>query len=453
MRVEKLPNDEVTALSEAINQGVEELNKVKGVEDVGVRRKPRLLPVFPAYGDSGSDPTALEWAKTTYTALLGTAVEFPACVRCFRDTNDKLKRIKHEAEEEQIAYDRALQALRDGQEDGGVPGVGSRVGSSDEPNVWGTLYDEQKYQELVQEEEQLKALLAERQAELAIVKQQRVEAATQRNRLEDLKRRAWAQLHAEEWQGQEWDDEMQSVLTRRDRYETVLRRMKRFNVCNDAFFLWHDGPFATINGFRLGRLPTQPVEWSEISAALGQATLLLSSIARKAEFRFSTCTLSPLGSFSKISTTGGTVYPLHSDGSFLRRRNFERGVQCFLGCVGEMGAFVERHDPTVQLPFRIQDGKIGDIPLVLGNDERWTRALKFMLIDLKWMLAWTAKHSDANRNRADADAARAAMQQQQARAAQRAAAAVAAAAVVENGAAGGGGGAGGSSYDKGVTVV
>jgi beclin 1 len=42
------------------------------------------------------------------------------------------------------------------------------------------------------------------------------------------------------------------------------------NVANDAFHIWHAGPFGTINGFRLGRLSVEQVEWHEINAALGQ---------------------------------------------------------------------------------------------------------------------------------------------------------------------------------------
>jgi beclin 1 len=45
------------------------------------------------------------------------------------------------------------------------------------------------------------------------------------------------------------------------------------NVANDAFHIWHSGPFGTINGFRLGRLSVEQVEWNEINAALGQVTI------------------------------------------------------------------------------------------------------------------------------------------------------------------------------------
>jgi hypothetical protein len=53
------------------------------------------------------------------------------------------------------------------------------------------------------------------------------------------------------------------------------------------FRIWHDGPFGTISGFRLGRTPECPVEWDEINAAWGQAVLLLHTMAQQAKLNFS----------------------------------------------------------------------------------------------------------------------------------------------------------------------
>lgn len=81
-----------------------------------------------------------------------------------------------------------------------------------------------------------------------------------------------------------------------------LERLKRTNIHNDAFHIWHDGPFGTINGLRLGRLPGHPVciiftclciyivdiqvEWMEINAAWGQAALLLKILADTIQLDF-----------------------------------------------------------------------------------------------------------------------------------------------------------------------
>lgn len=59
------------------------------------------------------------------------------------------------------------------------------------------------------------------------------------------------------------------------------------NVLNDTFRIWHDGPFGTISGFRLGRTPEHPVDWNEINAAWGQAVLLLHTMAQQCKLNFS----------------------------------------------------------------------------------------------------------------------------------------------------------------------
>lgn len=58
-------------------------------------------------------------------------------------------------------------------------------------------------------------------------------------------------------------------------------------MLNDTFRIWHDGPFGTISGFRLGRTPEHPVDWNEINAAWGQAVLLLHTMAQQCKLNFS----------------------------------------------------------------------------------------------------------------------------------------------------------------------
>jgi beclin 1 len=66
-------------------------------------------------------------------------------------------------------------------------------------------------------------------------------------------------------------------MGRRQAHE--LERLRCTNVYNDAFHIWYNGPFGTISGFRLGR-HAQEVEWTELNAAWGQATLLLHTMAQ-----------------------------------------------------------------------------------------------------------------------------------------------------------------------------
>lgn len=82
--------------------------------------------------------------------------------------------------------------------------------------------------------------------------------------------------------------------------QTQLEKLKKTNVFNATFHIWHSGHFGTINNFRLGRLPSAPVDWSEINAAWGQTALLLTALARKMNLTFQRFRLVPYGNHSYI---------------------------------------------------------------------------------------------------------------------------------------------------------
>lgn len=88
-----------------------------------------------------------------------------------------------------------------------------------------------------------------------------------------------------------------------------LDRLKKTNVFNTTFHIWHKGHFGTINNFRLGRLPSAPVDWSEINAAWGQTTLLLVALARKSNLTFQRYRLVPYGSHSYIKVNRLLIPP------------------------------------------------------------------------------------------------------------------------------------------------
>jgi beclin 1 len=92
-----------------------------------------------------------------------------------------------------------------------------------------------------------------------------------------------------------------STVTRQYRLACKqLDKLKKTNVFNDVFHIWHDGHFGTINNFRLGRLPSVPVQWDEINAAWGQTVLLLHTMALRLGFKFDRYRLVPYGSQSKL---------------------------------------------------------------------------------------------------------------------------------------------------------
>lgn len=80
-------------------------------------------------------------------------------------------------------------------------------------------------------------------------------------------------------------------------------KLEKTNVFNVTFHIWHHGHFGTINNFKLGRLPSSPVDWSEINAAWGQSALLLTALARKVNLTFDKYRLVPFGNHSYIEVS------------------------------------------------------------------------------------------------------------------------------------------------------
>lgn len=200
-------------------------------------------------------------------------------------------------------------------------------------------------------------------------------------------------------------DRIESMEEESVRVSVKLKKYMQMNAINDSFYIWYSGPFGTINNFRVGDLKStiKPIDWTEINAGLGQAVLALSIIAAKAGFDFKKYILSPMGSFSKVFKADDrrNALSLFVDGQLFYQRNFNAALTGFLTCVQELGDFIRSKDPTRALPYaiNINEGKIFDQSFALGSDEEmWTRALKFLLTDIKWIIAWATKHCNTASN-------------------------------------------------------
>ena len=139
-------------------------------------------------------------------------------------------------------------------------------------------------------------------------------------------------------------------------------------VVADVFQIDIEGPIGTINALRLGRLPGVAVEWTELNAALGQAVLLVHTLARlHLPDGFTGHVLVPHGSFCRVYACKepAKVYELFGSGRFgsglFGGGRFERGQAMFLACVNELCAYVSsrvsRRDDrqTVQPPCAVTD--------------------------------------------------------------------------------------------------
>lgn len=210
-------------------------------------------------------------------------------------------------------------------------------------------------------------------------------------------------------------EERQSSLDNQLKYyKAHFNRLRSTNVLNAAFYIWHSGAFGTINFFRLGYLPDNPVEWDEINAGLGQVTLLLNSLALKMKLDFKRFKLIPYGNYSYIqvidnvssmSVKKGDKLHLYGSGGFKYYfdwdKKFDYGLWAFLDCLQQLEDKIKLIDNSFSLPYIINGSKLVDkktqssfsIMCHFNSPQEWTKALKYMLTNLKWSLAWVASQS------------------------------------------------------------
>mmetsp|Transcript_120593 Transcript_120593/g.257535 ORF Transcript_120593/g.257535 Transcript_120593/m.257535 type:complete len:411 (+) Transcript_120593:53-1285(+) len=261
----------------------------------------------------------------------------------------------------------------------------------------------------------LEAEIAEMEAEERCLLQELEACGRQEAELEEeleRQRRQEDQLRREEeefWLGvaeyqldlEEREEESAATAGAIQYATSELNRLKRTNVLNDMFHISQEGQFGTINNFRIGRLPDQLVPWEEINAAWGQACLLLDALVKKCGLRMEQYRLLPRGSYSAIQA-GGDVLELYSTEGGLTRffldRRFDLAMSAFLACLKEVTRYLQR-DPSMRLPFKIEGDKVGgfSVRVQFNQDERWTKALKFTLTDLKWIIAFVESRDFTDR--------------------------------------------------------
>ncbi|KAH9523274.1 Beclin-1 [Bulinus truncatus] len=159
----------------------------------------------------------------------------------------------------------------------------------------------------------------------------------------------------------ELEDEQKSVDNQLKYAQAQLDRLKKTNVFNATFHIWHDGEFGTINDFRLGRLPGTVVEWTEINTAWGQVVLLLGSLANKIGLKFKKYRPVPYGNHSYIEVLDEKKeLPLYGSGGirFLWDTKFDSAMVAFLECLQQFRDEVEKEDSSFNLPYKMSKGKI-----------------------------------------------------------------------------------------------
>lgn len=254
-------------------------------------------------------------------------------------------------------------------------------------------------EELRREESSLVNELNRLQADLQSVEEKLSKEKEREKQLEKEEKLYWDAFNEHQKQvldlrDQSFGTDLQLQYTR-----DQLSKLKRKSVLNTAFYISHNGHFATINGLRLGKLPSVPVEWSEINAAWGQTTLLLSTLANLCGLSFARYKLIPYGSQSFVQDMEGKKkqLPLHTGARLFSDARYDMAMVAFLDCLDQFKCHVESSSKSkFVLPYQIDRDRIGDgqefysIKIQFNTEERWTKALKFVLTDIRWGMTWVS---------------------------------------------------------------
>lgn len=311
-------------------------------------------------------------------------IDHPLCEECTDNLLDQLDNQLKITEDECKDYREFLENLDSihTEEDGSNLDVELQQLQAEEQSL------RQQLQNLETEQEHTEALL-EKEREIS-------------QKLQDEEDKYWKEYNEYKRQVQELEDEQRSVDNQLKYAQTQLDKLKKTNVFNTTFHIWHSGHFGTINNFRLGRLPSVPVDWNEINAAWGQTVLLLNSLAKKMNLTFQRYRLVPFGNHSYIESLSdkSKELPLYGSGGFrfFWDTKFDQAMVAFLDCLQQFKEEVEKGDTGFCLPYKMEKGKIEDsstgtsysIKIQFNSEEQWTKALKYMLTNLKWGLAWVS---------------------------------------------------------------
>ena len=169
--------------------------------------------------------------------------------------------------------------------------------------------------EVVQFEESkaaLEAQGAELSAELLRLNREKAAVAKETADLETVERRYWRDFNHFQIQLRNCYDEREKLRRGIEVERAVGGRLASTDIFGDCFHIEPRNAtthFGTINGFRMGTLPQERVEWNEINAGWGQAALLLSTMAKKCQYTFTTYEVVPKGDKSDCRKQLSSLQP------------------------------------------------------------------------------------------------------------------------------------------------
>ncbi|KAF3806770.1 Beclin-1-like protein B, partial [Colletotrichum gloeosporioides] len=340
-------------------------------------------------------------------------IDHPVCVECTDMLVEGLQKKLEGAARERDAYVGFLKQVQ-----------------SDQPSEEEVKAQEEALKQAKQAESEAMAELLRLEKEKAAVDAEIVALEEEAQQLDREEEQFWRERNTFAMKLADFQNERDSINSKFDNDAQLLEKLQRSNVYNDTFCISHDGTFATINGLRLGRTSSKPVDWPEINAAWGHALLLLVTVADKLGYKFDGFEPQPMGSTSKIvryelpspaaSRLGSHrnapppapkkhVLELFSAGDLplgltFMHRKFDNAMVAFLELVRQLGAFVHRQTAAdghpLSLPYKIEGDKIMDVSIKLGmtQDDGWTKACKLTLTCCKFLLAHASNVNTTARN-------------------------------------------------------
>uniref|UniRef100_A0A0D9V467 Beclin 1 protein n=1 Tax=Leersia perrieri TaxID=77586 RepID=A0A0D9V467_9ORYZ len=327
-----------------------------------------------------SNVTVLQRAFEIATSQ--TQVEQPMCLDCMRLLSDKMDKEIEDVNTDIKAYEACLQRLE-----------------QESYNVLSDAGFQKEKQKIEEEEKKLKTAIEEAEKQYSEISSEMKNLELKAKEFEELEERYWHEFNSFQFQLTSHQEERDAVLAKIEVSQAHLELLKRTNVLNDAFYISHDGVIGTINNFRLGRLPNVQVEWDEINAAWGQSALLLHTMAQyftpKFQYRIK---IHPMGSYPRVTDINNNTYELFGPVNLFWSTRFDKAMGWFLTCLQDFAEFAisldkENNVPpekSLRLPYKIDGDKVGShtISVSFNKDENWTKALKYTLCNLKWVLYW-----------------------------------------------------------------
>ncbi|KAI3435500.1 hypothetical protein D9Q98_001566 [Chlorella vulgaris] len=319
-------------------------------------------------------------ARVFEAASEEVGVELPLCSECAGEVHRELEAQLGELQQEVAAYEAALVRL---QAEGVQP---MREPAFQEAAA-------QAQGQVQAERERLAA--AERELAGAQAQLRGVEAEA--CALDGVEQRYWHTFNDFQLRLGDHLGDRDALQHRLEASSGALCMLRRTSVYNDLFRIWFHGACGTISGLRLGRTAQQAVEWDEINAAWGQAVLLLATLARACGVQFRGHRLLPQGSYPQVAEVrGGATHDLHGPVSKFLCASYDKAQAGFLACLKEFADWlvargaVDGQGVRFALPCPIEGDKVAGltIRLMFNKDKNWTRALKHMLVDLKFVLKY-----------------------------------------------------------------